>query len=46
MKSNGLQGVDKAMETLKDWGVEFVLDTLKKLQLASLNVLLPFVFTL
>jgi hypothetical protein len=33
------------METLRNWGIEFVLSTLKELQLASLNVL-PFVYTL
>jgi hypothetical protein len=33
------------METLKNWAIEFVLATLKELQLATPNFL-PFVFTL
>jgi hypothetical protein len=33
------------METLINCEVEFMLATLKELQLASLNVLLPFVYT-
>jgi hypothetical protein len=35
-----IQGVDKIMETLRNCGIEFVLATLKELQLATLNVLL------
>jgi hypothetical protein len=34
------------METLRNCGIEFVLATLKELKLATLNVLLPFVYTL
>jgi hypothetical protein len=45
IKSNELQRVNKIMETLRDWGLEFVLATLKKLQLVALNHL-PFVHTL
>jgi hypothetical protein len=36
---------DKIMETLRNWGIEFVLDTSEELQLATLNVL-PFVYTI
>jgi hypothetical protein len=39
-------GVDKIMEALRNCGIEFVLATLKELQLATLTVLLPFVCTL
>jgi hypothetical protein len=39
------QGVDKIIETLSNWGTEFVLETLKEFQLAALNVLL-FIYTL
>jgi hypothetical protein len=34
------------METLRNPGIEFMLTTLKKLQLATLKVLLPFVYTM
>jgi hypothetical protein len=34
------------METLRNLGTEFVLVTLKELQLATLTVLHPFVYTL
>jgi transposase len=34
------------METLRNWGTEFLLATMKELRLATLNVLLPFVYTL
>jgi phosphoglycolate phosphatase-like HAD superfamily hydrolase len=43
--STNIQGVDKAMETLRNRGIEFVMATVKELQLAELNVL-PFVYTL
>jgi hypothetical protein len=39
-----IQEVDKIMETLRNWGKEFLLATLKELQLATLNVL--FLYTL
>jgi hypothetical protein len=35
----------KIMETLGDWGIEFMLATLQELQLTTLNILL-FVYTL
>jgi hypothetical protein len=38
--------MDKIMEILRNLGTEFVLATLEELQLATLNVLLPFVYTL
>jgi hypothetical protein len=38
--------MDKIMKTLRNWGIEFVLATLKELQLAAVNILLPFVYTL
>jgi hypothetical protein len=41
--SANLQGMEKIMETLNNL---FVLDTLKELQLAKLNVFLPFVYTM
>jgi hypothetical protein len=31
---------------LRNWGIEFMLATLKEIQLAALNVLFPFVYTL
>jgi hypothetical protein len=37
-----IRGVNKIMETLRNSGIEFVLATLKELQLATMNVLLPF----
>jgi hypothetical protein len=40
-----LQEVDKIIETLRNSGMEFVLATMKELQLATLNVL-PFVYIL
>jgi hypothetical protein len=40
-----MQGLNKIIETLRNCGREFVLATLKKLQLATVNVL-PFVYTL
>jgi hypothetical protein len=43
--TRNIQGVDKIMETPRSWGIEFVLATLKELQLATLNAL-PFVYTL
>jgi hypothetical protein len=46
MHMDYIHGVDKIMKTLGNWGIEFVLATLKELQLATLNVLLPFVYTL
>jgi hypothetical protein len=33
------------METLMNWGIEFVLATLKEVQWATLNILYPFVYT-
>jgi hypothetical protein len=39
-------GVDKIMETLRNKEIEFVLATLKELQLSTLTVLLTFVCTL
>jgi hypothetical protein len=39
------QRVDKIMETLRNCGIEFVLATLKELQLATLNVLLQYVYS-
>jgi hypothetical protein len=41
-----IDGVNKIMETLRNRGIEFVLATLKELQLVKLNVLLPFVYTM
>jgi hypothetical protein len=41
-----IQEVDKIMEILRNRGIEFVLGTLKELQLETLNDLLPFVYTL
>jgi hypothetical protein len=38
--------VDKIMKTLTNFRIEFVLAKLKVLQLATMNVLLPFVYTL
>jgi hypothetical protein len=38
--------VDKIMETLGNLETEFVLATLKDLKLATITVLLPFVYTL
>jgi hypothetical protein len=38
--------MDKIMETVREKEMEFVLATLKELQLATLNVLLQFVYTL
>jgi hypothetical protein len=39
------QAGNKIMETLRNFGIEFVLVTLKKLELATLNIL-TFVYTL
>jgi hypothetical protein len=36
----------KIMKSLRKWGIEFVLATFKELQLAKLDVLLLFVYTL
>jgi hypothetical protein len=36
----------KTMETLRNLGIKFVLATLKELQLATANGLLPFEYTL
>jgi hypothetical protein len=33
-----IEGLDKIMETLRNWGIVFVLAILKELQLATLNV--------
>jgi hypothetical protein len=41
-----IQGIGKIMEILRSWGIEFMLATLKEIQSATLNVLLPFVSTL
>jgi hypothetical protein len=43
--SDDIQGVDKITDTLRNSEIEFVLATLKELQLSTLNVLLPFVHT-
>jgi hypothetical protein len=40
-----MQSVDKIMETLRT-GIEFVLATLKELQLATLNVFPSFIYIL
>jgi hypothetical protein len=40
-----VQGVYNVMETLRNWGIEFVMATLKELELATLNAL-RFVYTL
>jgi hypothetical protein len=37
--------MNKIMGTLRNWGIEFMLATLKEHQLATLNIL-PFVYTL
>jgi hypothetical protein len=43
--TSNIQGVDKIMGTLRNCGIEFVLATVKELQLATPDVLL-FVYTL
>ena len=40
-----VQDVDNIMETLRNLGIEFVLATLKQLQLATPNVVLRFVYS-
>jgi hypothetical protein len=39
-------GVDTIMETLRNLGIEFVVTTLKELQLATPNVFFPYIYTL
>jgi hypothetical protein len=45
-KTNFLIPVDKIMETLRIGETEFVVAILKELQLTTMNILLPFVYTL
>jgi hypothetical protein len=38
-KQRNIQGVDKIMETLRNFGIDFVLAALKEFHLTTLNVL-------